>query len=174
MGLPQQWNWLLKFGCNAEETNETTQQILCSDSSAALGMIKRKGSTCKTRHIELKAFFWQQWSARPEVRIVQVVTSEVTSEMVADCLTRIQSTPNSVHLSRPIFEINPVLNRFEGRAEEGCRNSIRIFDSFWYYFSLAADGDIRRSAMNSKFPFAGICEASHEQTRTTSALLDAG
>ena len=28
--------------------------------------------------------------------------------------------------------------------------------------------------MNSKFPFAGICEASHEQTRTTFALLDAG
>ena len=146
MGLPQQWNWLLKIGCNAEETNETTQQILCCDSSAALGMIKRKGPTRKTRHIELKAFFSQQWSARPEVRIVQVVTSE----MLADCLTRIQSTPNSVHLSRPRLEINPVLNRFEGRAEEGCRNSTRIFDSFWYYFSLVADGDITRSTMNSK------------------------
>ena len=91
MGLRQQWNWLLKFGCNAKETNETTQHILCCDSSAALGLIKRKGST---RHIELKAFFLQQWSARPEVRLVQVVTSE----MLADYLTKSQSTPNSVNL----------------------------------------------------------------------------
>ena len=86
MGLRQQWNWLLKFGCSAEETRETTQQILCCDSSAALGMLKRKGSTRKTRHIELKVFFLQQWSARPEVRLVQVETSE----MLADCLTKIQ------------------------------------------------------------------------------------
>ena len=105
MGLRQQWNWLLNFGCNAEEMNETTQQILCCDSSAALGFIKRKGSTPKTRHIELKAFFLQQWSARPEARRVQVGTSE----MLADCLTKIQSTPNSVHLSRLGLEIRPSL-----------------------------------------------------------------
>ena len=54
------------FGCEAEETSETMQQILCCDSSAALGMIKRKGSTRKTRHIELKAFFLQQRATRSE------------------------------------------------------------------------------------------------------------
>ena len=27
--LRQQWNWLLKFGRGAEETNATTRQILC-------------------------------------------------------------------------------------------------------------------------------------------------
>ena len=97
MSLRQQWKWLLKFGCNAEETSETTQQILCRDSSAALGMIKRKGSTRKTRHIELKAIFFQQWSARPEERLVQVETTE----MLNDCLAKIQSTPNSIHLSKP-------------------------------------------------------------------------
>ena len=80
-----------------KETNETTQQILCCDSSAALGRIKRKGSARKTKkNIELKAFFLQHWGARPEVRLVQVVKSEV----LADCLIKIQSTPNSVHLSR--------------------------------------------------------------------------
>ena len=96
MSLRQQSKWLLKFGCTAEETIGSAQQILCCGYSAALGMIKRKGSSRKTRHIELKAFFLQQWSARPEVRLVQVETSEVLS----DCLTRIQSTPHSVHLSR--------------------------------------------------------------------------
>ena len=30
MSLRHQWNWLLKFGCNAEETSGTIQQILCS------------------------------------------------------------------------------------------------------------------------------------------------
>ena len=79
------------FGRNAEETNETTQQILCCDSSAALGMIRRKGLTRRTSHIELKAFFLQQWSARPEVRLVQVVTSK----MLADYLTGIHSNMNS-------------------------------------------------------------------------------
>ena len=66
-----------------------------SDSSAALGMIKRKGSTRKTRYTELKAFFSQQW------RLVQVGKSE----MLADCLTEIASTPNSVHLSKLGLEI---------------------------------------------------------------------
>ena len=96
MSLRQQWNWLLKFGCNVEETDEATRQILCCDSSAAQGTIKRKGSTRKTRHIELKAFFLQQWSARPKVRLVQVGTSD----MLAECLRKIQPTPHSVHLSR--------------------------------------------------------------------------
>ena len=53
MGLRQQWHWFLKFECNAEETNETTQQVLCCDSSAALGVTKRTGSTRETKHIEV-------------------------------------------------------------------------------------------------------------------------
>ena len=53
-------------------TMELLVEVWCCDSSAALGMIKRKGSTRQTRHIELKAFFLQRWSARPEVRLVQV------------------------------------------------------------------------------------------------------
>ena len=58
MGLRQQWNWLLQFGCNAEETNETTQQILCCDSFAAL--IDLKNETYRVESVPL---------ARPEVRL---------------------------------------------------------------------------------------------------------
>ena len=101
MGLRQQWTWLRQFGSNDEMQTDAAQQILCCDSSAALGMIRREGWTHKTRHIELNAFFLQQWSARPEVRLVQVGTSE----MLADCLTKIQSTQNSVHLSNLGLEI---------------------------------------------------------------------
>ena len=66
MGLRQQWNWLEQFGCNDDEPTEASQQILCCVSSAALGVIRLKGSTRKTRHIELNAFFLQQLSARPK------------------------------------------------------------------------------------------------------------
>ena len=52
MGLRQQWNWLLKFGRDAEETNATTQQIPCCASSAALGVIQCKGSSRKSKQIE--------------------------------------------------------------------------------------------------------------------------
>ena len=41
-----------------------------------------KGSTRKTRHIELLSFFFQQRSARPEVRRVQVETSEICLRIV--------------------------------------------------------------------------------------------
>ena len=75
MGLRQQWNWLLKFGRDAEETNATTQQIPCCDSSVALGVIQCKGSSRKSKQIELKTFFPQRDPS--EVRLVKVETSEM-------------------------------------------------------------------------------------------------
>ena len=116
-------HWLRQFGNTDDEETEASQQILCCDSSAALGMIRRKGSTRRTRHIELKAFFLQQWSARPEVTLVQVGTSE----MLADCLTKIQSTPNRYMSRISDWKSNAVLNLFKlgrkDRVEEGCRSS---------------------------------------------------
>ena len=50
MGLRQRWNWLEQFGCRDDESTEASQQILYCVSSAALGMIRRKGSTGKTTH----------------------------------------------------------------------------------------------------------------------------
>ena len=140
MGLRQQWNWLLKFGCNAEEANETTQQILCCDSSAALGMIKRKGSTRKMRHIELKAFFLQQWSARPEVRLVP--------------------TPNSLHLSRHGTSIPALnVNRFElGRKRSRRSTPIDNFlvDVFLFCFFPFSVARITRSTMNPELNTAHL------------------
>ena len=101
MGLRQVWNWLEQFGCNDDEPTEASQQIVCRVSSAALGVIRRKASTRKTRRIELKAFFLQQLSARPKMSFVQAGTSE----MPADCPTKTQSTPNSAHLSKIGLEI---------------------------------------------------------------------
>ena len=66
MCVRQQRNWLGKSGNNAEETCSTSQQIQCCDSSAAVSIIKRMGSTRKTRHIELEAFCFQQLCAQPD------------------------------------------------------------------------------------------------------------
>ena len=98
------------------------RQILCCGSSAALGMIERKGSTRETRHIELKAFFLQQWSARPEVRRAKcllIVSQRYSRHRIRFISRDSDCTPN------------PVMNRFElgqkDRAEEGCRKSTLLF-----------------------------------------------
>ena len=130
MGLRQQWNWLRQFGSNDDESTEASQQILCCDSFAALGVLWRKGSTRKTRHIELKAFFLQQMECATKNEFVQVGTSE----MLADCLTKIQSTTNSVHLSELGLEINssPELIRTWSKRSSGggVRKFPHIFDKF--------------------------------------------
>ena len=123
MSLRQQWNWQRQFGSTDDEAIEASQQILCCDSCAALGMIRRKGSTRKTRHIELNAFFPQQWSARPKVRLVQVVTSE----MLADRHHIRYISRDSDWTSNPVNRIE--LGR-KDRAEKVCRNSTLIFDKF--------------------------------------------
>ena len=64
-------------------------QILCSDSTAAIGIVRRKGSSRRTRHVELKAFFLQQWAQRPLVQVVKVGTSD----MLADALTKVMNMP---------------------------------------------------------------------------------
>ena len=102
MGLRQQWTWPRQFGSNDEMQTDAAQQILCCDSAAALGLIRREGWTHKTRHIELNAFLLatMERTTRSET-CVQVGTSE----MLGDCLTKIQSTQNSVHLSKLGLEI---------------------------------------------------------------------
>ena len=158
IGLRQQWNWLRQFGNTDDEETGRSQQILCCDSSAALGMIRRKGLIRETGHMELKAFLLQQWSARPEVRLVQVGTSE----MLADCLTKIQSTPNSIHNSRSSdWKSNPVLNLFKlrrkDRAEEVCEKNhvfstiLLLLPYFLFPFSVRVDASHPRSFVLNMF-----------------------
>ena len=128
LSLRQHWNWLLRFGCNAEETSETTQQILCCDSSAALGMIKR--STRKTRHIKLKAFFLQHME-----RATGSETCPSGDERNACGLFNKDTAHTKFDLSLDSdWRSNPVLNRLElgrkDRAEEVCINSTPIFNNF--------------------------------------------
>ena len=39
--------------------------VLCTDSSAALGFVKRKGASRRTRHVDTKVYFMQAWAMEP-------------------------------------------------------------------------------------------------------------
>ena len=95
----KKWNWQLKCGRGAEETNATKQTILCCDSSATHGAMKRKDSRLAERDASSCKRSFCNNGPRD---LVQMGTSEI----LADCLTNMQSTPNSIHLSRLGLGIN--------------------------------------------------------------------
>ena len=67
--------------------------VVCTDSSAALGFVKRKGAGRHTRHVDTKVYFMQAWAMEPGQRILKV---RGDSQQVADCLTKIM-TPQAAH-----------------------------------------------------------------------------
>ena len=69
--------------------------VLCADSSAALGFVKRKGASRRIRHVDTKVYFLQAWAMEPGAtyRILKV---HGNSQQVADCLAKIM-TPRTAH-----------------------------------------------------------------------------
>ena len=67
--------------------------VLCTDSSAALGFVKRKGASRRTRHVNTKVYFMQAWAMKPGQRILKV---HGDSQQVADRLTK-NTTPRATH-----------------------------------------------------------------------------
>ena len=59
---------------------------LCTDSSAPLGFVKRKGASRRTRHVDTKVYFMQAWAMEPGQGILMV---HGDSQQEADCLTKI-------------------------------------------------------------------------------------
>ena len=67
--------------------------VLCTDSSAALGFVKRKGASRRTRHVDTRVYFMHSWAMEPGQRILKI---HGDSQQVADCLTNI-TTPRAAH-----------------------------------------------------------------------------
>ena len=67
--------------------------VLCTDSSAALGFVKRKGVSRRTRHVDTKVYFMQAWAMEPGKRILKI---HGYSQQVAGCLTKI-TAPRAAH-----------------------------------------------------------------------------
>ena len=85
IGTRDQWSKLCK--CSPGTI------VLCTDSSAALGFVKRKGASRRTRHVQTKVHFMQAWAMEPGQRILKV---HGDSQPVAKCLTKIM-TPRAAH-----------------------------------------------------------------------------
>ena len=62
--------------------------VLCTDSAPALGFVKRKGGSRRTRHVDTKVYFVQAWAMEAGQRILKV---HGDSQQVADCLTKIMT-----------------------------------------------------------------------------------
>ena len=62
--------------------------VLCTDSSAALGFVKRKGASPRTRHVDTNVYFMQAWAMELGQGILKV---HGDSQQVADCLMKIMT-----------------------------------------------------------------------------------
>ena len=58
---------------------------MCTDSSAALGFVKRKGASGRTRHVDTKVYFVQALAMELGQRILEV---QGDSQQATDCLTK--------------------------------------------------------------------------------------
>ena len=67
--------------------------VLCTDSSAALEFVKRKGASRRTRHVDTKIYFMQAWAMEPGQGILKV---HGDNQQVADCFTKV-TTPRAAH-----------------------------------------------------------------------------
>ena len=66
--------------------------VLCTDSSAALAFVKRKGASRRTRQVDTKVSFMQAWAMEPGQRILKI---HGDSQRVVDCLTKNYNSSSS-------------------------------------------------------------------------------
>ena len=78
-GIATRDQWSKMCNCSPETI------VLCTDSAAALGFVKRRGASRRTRHVDTKVYFMQAWAMAPGQRILKV---HGDSQQVADCLTK--------------------------------------------------------------------------------------
>ena len=76
----------------ANYANAHLGRLFCAR-SAALGFVKRKGASRRTRHVDTKVYFMQAWAMEPGQRILKI---HGDSQQVADCLTK-NTTPRAAH-----------------------------------------------------------------------------
>ena len=86
-GISQLWRWMLADGII--EDMKQTYEIVGSDSSAGISILKRKESSRRTKRVELKVFFLQAYCRLDYVKIMKVKTED----MLSDSLTKVMTMP---------------------------------------------------------------------------------
>ena len=73
IGLQAQWKFVgLRSArpCPDHEA-DAAWAIIGSDSTAAIGIVRRQGATRRTRHMEMKAFYLQSFASLPPTKVVK-------------------------------------------------------------------------------------------------------
>ena len=86
-----------------------------TDSSAALGFVKRKGASRRTRHVDTKVYFMHAWAMEPGQRILKI---HCDSHQVADCKNH-NSSSSSSQSSWTMTDAEIFLTSMRG-AEDRC------------------------------------------------------
>ncbi len=107
-GISQLWRWMLAEGII--EDMKQTDEIVGSDSSAGISILERKGSSRRTKQVELKVFFLQAYCRLDDVKVMMVKTED----MLSDSFTKVMTMPRH-HV--------PWAARFEHRLD---RDGFRI------------------------------------------------
>ena len=71
------------------ENMKVVDEIIGSDSKAGISILKRKGSSRRTKRIELKVFFLQAYCQLKHVKIMKYGTED----MLSDSLTKVMTMP---------------------------------------------------------------------------------
>ena len=87
IGIGYLWRWMLAKGDINKMTQE--EEIIGSDSKAGISILRSRGSTRKTKHIELKVFFLQSYCQRSHVKIMKIPKED----MCSDSLTQVMTMP---------------------------------------------------------------------------------
>ena len=66
LGIATRDQWSKMHNCSSGTV------VLCTDSAAALGFVKRKGASRRTRHVDTKVYFMQAWAMELGQRILKV------------------------------------------------------------------------------------------------------
>ena len=86
-GVSMMWSWLMAGGIMKDV--EIHEEIVGSDSTVALSILRRKGATRRTKHVEMKAFFLQNYCQQAHVKLLKIATEN----MLADSLTKVMNMP---------------------------------------------------------------------------------
>ncbi len=86
-GVSQMWHLMSAEGVT--EDMKVVDEIVGSDSKAGVRILKRSGSSRRTKHVVLKVFFLQAYCQLKRVKIMLCPTED----MLSDSLTKVMTVP---------------------------------------------------------------------------------
>ena len=139
--------------------------VLCTDSSAALGFVKRKGASRRTRHVDTKVHFIQAWAKKPGQRIFKV---HGDSQQVAACLTKLSNFDRCSNLSNIDEEVRKIAaHKITASDLNTFTNTLLINMRMKFVTTTTSKSDDELTSLKETF---GLCERNVRTWLVNSAL----